>query len=209
MEVCQWTLVLLIWDDLCWSGFMVLVLVVTVKCWGAVCPLWADAPLWKSWKCSVTHQVSTLLLLSPHAVHVAPLHQCDHTAPCAIMSYQGLLYSTCWNICTVVTHGHELQSNSQLYTWIGTWKVHSISDTLEVYCYLQCKPTTFSTWEMPFFITWMHPYLSILIWVAAYSDLRIRKCYFNWKDLQTRDHFWGTHTRQPIYWKMRCYLNKV
>ena len=83
---------------------------------------------------------------------------------------------------------HELQSNSQLYTWIGTWKVHSISDTLEVYCYLQCKPTTFSTWEMPFFITWMHPYLSILIWVAANSDFRIRKCYFNWKDLQIRDY---------------------
>ena len=113
---------------------------------------------------------------------------CAHTAPCAIMSYQGLLYSTCWNICIVVTHGHELQSNSQLYTWIGTWKVHSISDTLEVYCYLQCKPTTFSTWEMPFFITWMHPYLWILIWVAANSDFRIRKCHFNWKDLQTRDY---------------------
>ena len=35
--------------------------------------------------------------------------------------------------------------HSELLTRIGTLKVHSISDTLEVYCYLQCEPTTFST----------------------------------------------------------------
>ena len=47
---------------------------VTVKYLEPVCPLRAGTPRWKTWKCSVTHQVSTLLYLIPHEVQIDPFH---------------------------------------------------------------------------------------------------------------------------------------
>ena len=46
--------------------------------------------------------------------------------------------------------------------------------------YRNVKYSFFSTWEMLFVITWMHSYLSVLLWDDVNSDFSIRKSYLNW-----------------------------